>query len=52
METRLIPTANPVLPGDLADPWEAFLAGDLDFADLSPADQDRAREILPASALA
>ena len=37
MDTRLIPTANPDIPGDVADPWEAFLAGDLDYDDL-PAD--------------
>lgn len=37
MSTRLIPTANPDIPGDLADPWEAFLDGELDFAEL-PAD--------------
>jgi hypothetical protein len=31
MATRLIPTANPDIPGDDVDPWEAFLDGDLDF---------------------
>jgi hypothetical protein len=45
MATRLIPTANPDIPGDLPDPWEAFLDGTLDYEDLDPALQEAARSL-------
>jgi hypothetical protein len=40
---RISTATDPTRIGDETDPWDAFLAGDLDFADLDAENQALAR---------
>jgi hypothetical protein len=43
MIDRMHVGADPDESGDLIDPWDEWLAGDISFADLPAEDQERAR---------